>query len=346
MDLRVPISFHCTVIERRKRNESTIGCAEWVDVSIPSLDDTDAPVATQWKDKDGKLCQTRWFNDKHWKPLFRRDIDGGPIGPCSIDDLQSSLETGKDDNHLSVGFERLNKGLATDTIPEFEPSNFREVISTVEREAAIEKLMERTADTIIVDGMVWVATPEPVYIKEYERSHDPNKDGEMHLRVVFLGEYHHGRSRTSDARNCYRLDRADELKEEFDNLELSLLSRKKTSLRIDSKATIFLPSSIKYEDEIEAFLYISGKCVESKKEDLSRDWVSTSDIRLWCDLSDAFAVAVETRDENSLMNLEKAAEAYVTSLSKQGSSYFDGELETSLKRWKSRPISNDINFSI
>ncbi len=168
MEFNVPFRYEADVIEKGRRSFSTVSFFEWQRVQIPVFTDIEAPIACAWTPLG--------FNDQRLERETRRYIDGQFYKPLrlSFSKVHADLPSLKANsaNRVRINpFQRELKDAYLDHVFEnnrFDdrPDNYRAVQdSSYEQE--MEKFSNCVANTVSIDGQLWIKTPEPILVVDF-----------------------------------------------------------------------------------------------------------------------------------------------------------------------------------
>lgn len=347
MRFRIPFEYSASVVEKKKRNPENKDFWEWLDVEIAEADDAEAPVALRWHDEvpqelpsysardrwgavpnDGE-CVTRWFEGRHWMPALARQQDErtGAYERLSAASLEKMCAAGED--YANPAMLHFPKSHAISRSPEGNPlveSEFRlSTGSTREREIA--QIQAKTASLLIVDGIVWERSAEPVlYLKEWI---DLGHSMQLVIKVLPCDA-----SEIKDPRWVYRVDRFDEA------AEAAILEHgagEVDSVNAARRVHVLLPESVSYADEEMALCHSARRLLEKFADKPLKEFTQPF-ATAWFGLRDAF---VEDRlpSDDRMAALETAFENFSGLLAPE--SDMARETKRALDRWQSRPISFD-----
>lgn len=326
MRFKVPVMFNAEVVHKGKRKAVSETMAEWLDLQVEVIDSRDAPLATEWTDGSGVAMRTRWHNGCHWKEQRVRDGDGDDHGSLTVRSMAEMSATGtKHGNPLAVGIERVLQEFAEGKLPAFDAGAFRQVVKS-DRDDAIAKAERQAADTIVVDGTVWVRSSEPVYVLE-----------RRHLSVT--GE---GRCMVSpevmpiasvEPKTLDKVFRADR----FEDMEAEAKTRFGEQVEADTgrRISVYFPDSIRHDDEKSAFFTGIETLLESKRKFLPTS--PLHEIRPWLELAECLAHARKDWNEENAAALETAADTYAATVLSADTWYAE-KMGHVLARWRMRPI--------
>jgi len=329
MQFMVPISYSAQVIRKGKRSVTREECVEWAYVDIPTIEDADAPVALEWRDEQDRIHRTRWHDGRHWARYQIRNDDNVVIGEGTVQALTRSLEAGElYTNPLAVGIPWILRDFAQGKRKAFDPADYRGIESSA-REEALTELDHKVKNTIVIDGEIWVQTPEPVYVIKSTGRATATRSFAIVATVVPLGS-----RECNNPLSVYRADRHDDI--------VAMFGDKDIAVEGDSAVTVYLPESIKYDDEKAAFLFRIHQTLETYGDRLKNSPVPL--IRAWCDLKEAVDLSEDCWNDDVAAAIESATESFSETL-KTDDSYWHDSLQGCLSRWRARPIRIDDDFS-
>lgn len=327
MKVRIPISFKTKVVPLGKRSPKHETAYEWVDAEIKILTDLDAPIATEWINKDGAKKQTRWYEGCHWSPATEREHDRSMTKSYFMETLamgDSYL------NPLPIGSPTVLRNFIDGEMKSFNASDYREIVES-NRDEIIAKVHEKAGSFILIGDEVWSRGAEPIY--SFQRSNYTREGATTTFRPELW------KPKTYEERpSAVDLYRADE----WDVLILDAGKDRIKELQIDETAriTIYIPESISYEGEKLSLLDAVQRLIESRKDERIGS-NATYSLRAYCDLLEASTAANETWTDQTIGNLETAADTYIAVLPTE---YMSKVLAKGLNRWRNRPI--EFNFDL
>lgn len=329
MRLDVPVMFNAEVVHKGKRKAVQEPQVEWVEVEVREASDIEAPMATEWTRDDGTRMATRWFEGSHWIPFEHYDEDDKRFR-IDVEGLRERLARGnRFQNPLSVGVEHVLTDFAAGRRPRFDPADFRSVESS-DRAEVHARAYHNASNTLVVDGQVWVRGSEPVYVLSRSRIERGTGRHTMRPEVTLI-------SSARDPKDIFRADR-------FDDMVGEAANRYSQAVEIDDTAriTVYIPSSLRYDDERAALFTSFDGVLESQRRFLPT--APLPDVRTWLELAEALAAARADWNEDTAAALETAADTYVA-VTLTGDSYYGSEIQKALSRWRMRPIGDDFDGS-
>jgi len=332
---RVPIAYQVEAVPPGKRKGVEETVFEWAEVDVATEDD--APVATEWRDADGRVRRTLWHGESHWLQYDARDEDG--VGHAlSAEGMADALARGRSfSNPLAHGTEWMLMEFAEGKRKAFDPADYRQVLWTA-REEALAKLRERASLVMISAGMVWTKCSEPVYSLVRPVARDAGLAPLVRPRVAPL---YSGEERML-ASDIFRADRWDDLVQEA---EARWGKAGERTIEVDQGAriTVFVPESIRYDDERAALLIAVSDVLENKRRYLAT--AGLPEIRAWLEASEALEAARREWNDETSEALESAADAWASAMA-AADGYFSSRMAQALERWRSRPIGHDFGGSL
>lgn len=340
MIIRVPFEYNAVVIEKGKRNGVQKWFWEWLDVEVPETSDHAAPVALRWHDEvpqelpsytarerwgkvpeDG-VCETRWFDDSHWWPALAEDTARRSY-PVRIDaaGLAAMCAAGEDwSNPLMLRFTPKTDG-HPDGQP-LVPADYRS-FSASTREREIEQIKQNAEKLLIVDGMLWRRSAEPVcYLKEwYDAGHS------MQLYIKMLPS---DSPELKDACAAYRADRFEEA------AQAAILDNGRgevDSINESRRVQVLIPDSVCYKDEERALEHSIGRVLSWFDNRPIKEFSTAIGVE-WLRLRDAYNARDEV--ESRFQDLEAALERFAGALPPDSDRQRD--IHRALDRWRSRLI--------
>ena len=332
MRISVPLVFQENVLPKGMQKVRSMSFGEWVDVEIKEVSELDAPIAIQWTpekydrtfgDVDGVVTM-RYFDGELWSPQIY-SASGQPNEHISLERL---LEMNQKGYEYANPFIRRSSDASyfvqnPEIYPNFDRDAFRRV-DTDNRKEAIETLEQRAARVLIVDGMVWRTTKEPVLIVEPASGHRHDKLFDIKVGIK-------PSPREDDAMpNFFRLDRMD------DAIAFGKERWGDGDYHIKSEPQIFMPEILKNEDDM-ILIPNELKTFIKRTEDKSILNLPRPQITAWLDLRDAIREISESDLEGTIENAMEKAKILFDEGYDHG--WYSNELRGLIYRWDNKPIT-------
>ena len=330
MRCRVPVMFNAEVVHRGKRKAVSEAQVEWLEVAVKEATDLAAPLAAEWR-SDGMTRRTRWHDGFHWLQHTIVDHDAGTEQHLSAEEMSRRLAAGiKEGNPLSVGVGHLLEELAAGQREEFDPEGtFFRVVSS-DRDQVVAAAHKKAEDVLVVDGMVFVRSSEPVYVMRRALMERSPEGPVMRPSVVPLGSVEAGMHN-----HLFRADRFDDMRE-----EARAGFGEKVTLAADARIDVYIPESVSFDDE-KASLCAGIRDVL----DIRRKYLPSAElpfVRCWLEAAEALDAAKADWNEETVVRLETAADTYVA-VSTPDDPHFSGVMQRTLERWRMRPIGSSFD---
>lgn len=164
--IQAPIVYSASVRKGLERNWREEWFGEWVEIDLLEVSEAEAPLAAEWELRDKRPSDTtriRIFDGK----LYTQVNENGSHPDVDIFKDREAIARGKhplhghltsrDDRHGKDGFDAFVSGTSTVGRPE-DYKNFENSA----RDIAIENATRAAQQLLIIDGMIWEESVEPV----------------------------------------------------------------------------------------------------------------------------------------------------------------------------------------
>lgn len=330
MRISVPIVYHENVLPKGMQKVRSMSFGEWIDVEIKDVSEYDAPIAIQWtpgkydrtfSDVDG-VATMRYFDGALWLPKVYSAAHT-PNEHITLDRFLSMVGNGEHYANPLINSSDASYFISSpDNYPKLEKEQFRRV-DTDNRTTAIEQLIRKSERVLIVDGMVWHKTTEPVlHVKPVS---DHYRDDVFEIQVGICPS-----PREDDTMpNFFRLDRMDAAiafgKERWGDGEFEIIS----------EPDIYMPEILKVEDDL---IVINNelKIFVKRTYDASILDMPREHINAWLDLRDAIQSIPDDIPDSAVENAINKAKLLIEATNEANWYYKD--LIGLIYRWDNKPI--------
>lgn len=328
MIFRVPIMYEIEAVPHGRRKPVKETAFEWIEVEV---EEADAPVATEWRDTDGHVRRTAWHRESHWLQHRIRMNEEEAILMTAEVLATACAEGGKHGNPLPVGIDRMLREFARGERPEFDPSAYRQIVSSG-REQAVETAHANAARTLVSDGAVWIRCKEPVYVLRPPRMERKGEPAVLRPIAITL-DTRDDRMPLSD---IFRADRWDDMVQEA----VARWEVEDAPFTADGEARIavLVPESIRYDDERAALLGSVEVALEERRRSLPS--MSLRQVRAWLEASEALESARAAWTEETAAALEATAAIWVD-VTFAEERYWPLKMKQAVDRWRARPIGHE-----
>lgn len=331
MRISVPLVYQENVLPKGMQKVRSMSFGEWVDVEIKEVSELDAPIAIQWSpekydktygDVDGVVTM-RYFDGELWAPQIY-SVSREPNEHISLEKLLIMNRNGYESSNPLINSSDASYFIQNpERYPNFDRDAFRRV-DTDNRKEAIEYLEQKAARVLIVDGMIWRTTKEPVLVVEPVSAH--YRDDLFDIKVGIKP----GPREDESMPDFFRLDRMD------DAIAFGKERWGDGNFCIKTDPQLYMPEILKNEDDMIVIpneLKIFIQRTETKSIlDLPRPQITA-----WLDLRDAIHEISESDLEETV---EKAiAKAKIVADASDDHSWHFNDLRALIYRWDNKPIA-------
>lgn len=329
MRIRIPALYTESVVPKQARTVRDLHFGDWFEVEIQEVSDFEAPVAIEWRierhDRDysaiDNIVQLRYFAG-HFFEVQPITEAYKPNIPLTAEEMVEMTSSGSYSSNPLLGSNDDGRSVvdSPELYTSFKPDEYRAVYSTGKADK-LKELQERASNIIIVDGLVWTKTHEPVLKIEQETSFHSTIDFSIRIK-------NSKHIQTEDIRDVFRLDRMDDAIA----FGKELCEGNEFSIRQDPQ--ILHSEALSFKDDRPALLSCLEYYITNSKNDVLDE--SKEYVIAWYDLRTAFeAIAEDTSDVTLDLIVEDAKNVLAE---KKELGIYEGWLKATIGRWNSRPI--------
>lgn len=163
----VPFTYDLKFVPAGKRKPHDHTILDSAQIAVPAVTDAEAPVALRWKPnfrhsdwRSETPLDHRWWHGRIWRP-FSRTASREESVLLSVDDAKSIIAEHGYANPFRTGLEHYR---IRDTKPLSDLQGGK-IVTPHEKDRAgkIDDLTRRAADLLVVEGIIYEPTEEPVY---------------------------------------------------------------------------------------------------------------------------------------------------------------------------------------
>lgn len=337
MQIHLPVTFNVNLFSKKRNDEAkplkfnakTAGAYEAF--LINEVDERDAPLAVKWEQEDiTKSCVggTRWYQESHWEPVLGYRFPGEVLYSHMT---SSDLEEQNCDTHTWSGFltevyHPVQSIIGSKEVSDFRNGKVADISSIDPRKIEINRRQEEVGriqqlldeSFILVDGLLWSKSPEPIYRPERVRR------GEV-AGAIMASAY--------NSASTFRIDRYD------DFVDFLTTNYEGERYYYPPRAEVLIPESINCADEQFALIENSKLLIDAGFQCIKTH--SHEDSKSWYDLRDAYNAISSVEDD--FQPLAEALRVFVNNIN-LGDADVLRMAERTLKRWDLRPLDGGLDF--
>ena len=336
MRISVPVTYVENVVPKRAQNTKNLRFGEWFDVEVQEVNDLEAPVIIEWRahmhdraySAINDIVQLRYY-DGHFYEAQVVSAAYEPNQHLTLEELIDKTAQGHYHNNPLLTSSDYSGDLVNspDDYSAIKADEYRFVYSD-ERSKIIKELEVRASETIIVDGLIWTKTNEPVLLVKPITSFHSKCDFEVKIEQ----SAHLDNNNMKDA---FRLDRLEDAiaygKDAFGATEFS----------VEHDPQILRSEVLSYDDDKPALLntlqfYIKG--TENEVINESRDHVIA-----WYDMRTAIRALTLTSTDQEFEAVVNSVNDVLDTVSDTG--FYEDRLRAAVNRWVSKPIDLDLSLN-
>jgi hypothetical protein len=327
--------YDAKILLKRHRNRADVRLIDSADVKIQEATGEQAPVAllvpsdrriwhAEGEEPEPK-APYRLFAGSLWSPRVDSHVPRGEKPkPITAEDLRAMAEKGdqyRNPFHTGVDWHWRDAKRLSDI------DNVKEADLSA-RDAVVRHLEAVAAGLVLVDGILYERTDEPVYV--VKRSGTFSAHTWVSLEIT---GYDAAVAEKSSLENMYRVDRLDEAV-----ARMKELGWKEEDGGLDQQdiVEVLLPECLGADDETPVMLESVSRTLTTLADRVSR--MRKDKMGLYADLRDASSGATEVTPE-IIAAARAIVDGFRNAADDEGDSWALDKLAEALERWDLRPVS-------